>query len=273
MHLSRARRQVVTRKTQFVGQFRLSSPNPRPAPAFSPTLNMKGTLYMRHKTTHQFLTAAAGFLLPALVFGQSFDPRIRADFFAGFNGDAKAMERGLSAAEEIIRGGSPLAAEALAWHGSGLLSQAGEKFAHNDFEAGGALWEKALAEMDEAGKRQPDNPAVLIPRAATWFAASRLSPPTMGKPILKKALADYEHVYDLQRVFFDRLDGHMRGELLFGLADGYARDGNQEKARFYFEKLAAVGTESGHLEQAQHYLNGEKYTVTGVGCVGCHVKP
>jgi hypothetical protein len=220
----------------------------------------------------RFVTVAAGVILaPALIFGQNFDPRIRADFFAGFAGDAKAMERGLAAAEDLIHSDSTVAAEALSWHGSGLLAQAGAKFGRGDYQAGGELWGKAVAEMDEAGKRQPDNPAVLIPSAAAMFAASRFSPPQMGKPILQKALADYEHVFDLQKGFFDRLSGHMRGELLFGLADGYSRDGNAEKARFYFEKLAAVGAESGHLEQAQLYLKGEKYTVNGIGCVGCHV--
>lgn len=228
---------------------------------------------LNKQNAHRFVAGVAGvLLLPAFVFGQNFDSAIRADFFAGFNGDTKAMERGLAAAEEIIRGGSPLVAEALAWHGAGLLSEAGRKFNERDYQAGGELWSKAIVEMDEAGNRQPDNPAVLIPRAAAWFAASRLSPPDMGRPILRKALADYEHVYDLQKGFFDRLGAHMRGELLFGLADGYAREGNEEKARAYFEKLAAVGAESGHLDQAQKFLKGDKYEVAGVGCVGCHVE-
>jgi hypothetical protein len=46
--------------------------------------------------------------------------------------------------------------------------------------------------------------------------------------------------------------------------------GNAEKARAYFEKLAAIGPESGHLEQATQYLDGQKYTVRGAGCAGCH---
>jgi hypothetical protein len=75
----------------------------------------------------------------------------------------------------------------------------------------------------------------------------------------------------LQRAHFDRLGIHPRSELLFGLADGYSRAGDAEKARVYFEKLAALGSQSGHLEQAKLYLAGDKYTVRGVGCVGCHV--
>ena len=100
-------------------------------------------------------------------------------------------------------------------------------------------------------------------------AASRNRLPN-GAPILKKAFADYEHVYQLQPAIFDRLGTHPRSELLFGLADGYARDGNAEKARLYFTKLAALGPQSGHQQQADLYLKGEKYTVTGIGCAGCH---
>jgi hypothetical protein len=62
----------------------------------------------------------------------------------------------------------------------------------------------------------------------------------------------------------------MRSQLLFGLADGYARTGDTAKARDFFGKLDALGPESGHQQQAQSYLKGEQYTVPGAGCVGCH---
>ena len=111
---------------------------------------------------------------------------------------------------------------------------------------------------------------MLIPRAAAWFAASRAAPPEMAQPVLAKALADYETVYELQKAYFDKLDIHMRSELLFGLADGYSRKGDAGKAREWFTKLQALGPKSGHQEQADLFLNGEKYVVRGIGCAGCH---
>jgi tetratricopeptide (TPR) repeat protein len=215
---------------------------------------------------------AAVALLPvaALLSAAGFDFKVRNDFFAGFAGDQAAFERAMTESRKAIENDPGSAAEAKAWHGSGLLFEAGRKFQQGDLNEGSRLWDLAINEMDEAGTAAPDNPAVLIPRAATWFAASRNTPPELGKPILEKALADYEHVYDLQKGFFDRLDIHMRSELLFGLADGYARDENPGKARAFFEKVAALGPQGGHYEQARQYLNGEKYTVKGLGCVGCH---
>jgi tetratricopeptide (TPR) repeat protein len=211
-------------------------------------------------------------LLPvSALFGAGhFDDKVRDDFFAGLRGDRAALERAMAEAEAAIDNDPHFAAEAKAWHGTGLLFQSGQKFQQGDLAVAGQLWDQAIREMDEAGKSEPDNPAVLIPRAAAWFTASRTTPPEMGKPVLEKALADYEHVYDLQKGFFDRLDIHNRSELLFGLADGYARDDQPEKARAWFEKIVTLGPQGGHYEQARQYLNGEKYSVTGIGCAGCH---
>jgi hypothetical protein len=97
---------------------------------------------------------------------------------------------------------------------------------------------------------EPDNPAVLIPRAAGRCTASRTAPSLMAAPVLRQAVADYEREYDLQRGYYDRLNMHMRSQLPFGLADGYARTGDTTKARDFFEKIDALGPESGHRQQA-----------------------
>ena len=211
----------------------------------------------------------------ALVFSPAihaahFDDKVRADFFAGFAGDKDAMERAMQVSGKAIADDPKDSAEAMAWHGGGLMVLSGQKFQQGDFAAGGELWARAVAEMDKAGTLEPDNPGVLIPRAAVWFAASRQVPPERGRPLVEKAVADYEHVYEMQKTYFDTLDVHMRSELLFGLADGYKRNGNQDKAKFYFERLAAIGSASGHFDQAKQFLNGENYAIVGIGCVGCH---
>lgn len=225
---------------------------------------------MVHK---RILTLSIALLPLAALFAASrFDLKVRNDFFAGFAGDQAALDRAMAASEEAMASDPQAAAEAKSWHGAGLLLLAGRKFQQGDTVSGNQLWVTAIREMDEAGQMEPDNPGVLIPRAAAWFTASRSAPPAMGTPLLTRALADYEHVYDLQKTYFDRLGVHPRSELLFGLADGYARKGNSDKARVYFEKLDGLGPQSGHQQQAELYLKGEKYTVTGLGCAGCHTE-
>ena len=217
------------------------------------------------------LVAAALLLAqPLFLRASKFDYKVRQDFFAGFAGNQEAFDRAMKNAELAIAESPSESAEALAWHGAGLLLLSGPKFAAGDIATGIQLWTKANDEMKKAGELEPKNPGVLIPRAASWFAASRQAPEEMGAPILAQALADYETVYELQKTYFDKLDIHMQSELLFGLADGYARKKDAAKAREYFEKLAALGPKSGHQEQAQLFLKGEQYAVKGVGCVGCH---
>lgn len=203
-----------------------------------------------------------------------FDDKVRNDFFSGFFGNQAALERGLKVTEEVINSGlaekSPDLAEALAWHGSGLMFLSGQKFRTGDIAGGTELWIKGNEEMDRAGTLAPDNVGVLIPRASVWFAASREAPPAQGRPLLIKAIADYERVFEIQKSYFDKLGMHPRSELLFGIADGYARTGNPEKAKEYFKLLAELGPASGHLEQANAYLSGASYKIRGAACVGCH---
>ena len=121
----------------------------------------------------------------------------------------------------------------MAWHGAGLLLLSGRSFLQGDVARGAELWSKALLEMDEAGKREPDNPADAGFRAPPrWFAAFPQRASGYGPAAARKALADYEHVAGMQKTYFDSLNIHMRSELLFGMADGWARNGDAvEKAR------------------------------------------
>ena len=114
---------------------------------------------------------------------------------------------------------------------------------------------------------------MLIPRGAALLAATRGMPP--GEParkLLMLGLMDHEKVYALQKPIFDTLSGHARGELLFGLAEGYVRAGNEAKAREYFQKLAAVGPVSGHEAEAKTWLETGKIDSKNARCVGCHAK-
>ncbi len=214
-------------------------------------------------------TLALAALVPAAL-AAGFDDAVRAQFFSGFFGDGAALEKAMTSAEAVIAANSADTPEALAWHGGGLMVQSGARFRAGDAAGAGELWARGLGEMEKAGELAPKNPAVLIPRAAIWFGVSRQAPPDRARPLLEKAIADYELVYHIQESYFDTLNNHMKSQLLFGLADGYNRAGNAQKAKFYFEKLAALGSGVDHADQARKYLAGETYTVSGPGCGGCH---
>ena len=86
-------------------------------------------------------------------------------------------------------------------------------------------------------------------------------------------VGDYEKTLSIQTAAgsFATLGDHPRGELLFGLAEGYSRLGNASKARRYFDRLIAEASTSGHAPDAKEWLaTGILPKTTGLGCVGCH---
>lgn len=206
----------------------------------------------------------------ALFAQERFDMTVRNDFFAGFAGNRAALERGMKKCEEILAA-NPKHAEAMVWHGSGIFFESGQAARNQDYPKASELYQRGLDEMSAAVALAPENVAVLIPRGATLLTASHSIPGDNGKELLKTGLAVYEKVYQLQRSYFDTLPGHASGELLFGLAEGYRRLGDEAHAREWFQKLAGIGDpENGHLQQAKDYLQSGKLDGPAT-CVGCHV--
>ena len=203
---------------------------------------------------------------------QRFDMAVRADFFAGFGGDEARLARGMEVCERTLAD-NPKHAEAMVWHGSGLAFQAGMAFQKGDMKTGGELWGRGMAEMDASVALEPENVAVLIPRGAVLLQATMNMPGEMGRPLLEKAVGDYEKTLAIQTASgsFNTLGDHPKGELLFGLAEGYSRLGQAEKARLYFDRLINDAASSGHAPQAKEWLaTGTLPKGTALGCVGCH---
>ena len=195
---------------------------------------------------------------------------VRADMFAGLAGDSARFATAMEACAQMLAR-DPKHPEALVWHGSGLFFQAGQAFQKGDMARGGPLWERGLAEMNAAVALAPDALPVIIPRGAVLLQASRFLPPEMARPLLETALRDYEHVLELQKSYFHTLGDHPKGELLFGLADGYARLGENVKARVYFERLIADAPGSGQAPRGRAWLEtGVVPEARGLGCFGCH---
>ena len=212
----------------------------------------------------------AVFELAAPASAQRFDMAVRADFFAGYAGDEARLQKAMALCESILAD-NPNHPEALVWHGSGLLFQAGRAFRAGDAQRGMQLFQTGLKQMNDAVSLAPDDVAVLIPRGAVLLAATANMDPVQARPLVEQAVADYEQVLSIQAPYFDTLGDHPRGELLFGLAEGSARLGRLDKARMYFERLVKDAPMSGQNPRAQEWLEtGSVPKVPGIGCVGCH---
>jgi tetratricopeptide (TPR) repeat protein len=207
----------------------------------------------------------------ALQRTDRFDYLVRADFFAGIAGDAARLDKAIELCERTLAD-NPKHAEAMVWHGAALLVRAGQAFQKGDMAAGGPLYDRGLKEMNEAVTLAPDNPGVLVPRGATLLEATRGMPPDMARPLLESAVANYEQVLEVQAPYFNTLGDHAKGELLFGLAEGSARLGRQDRARAYFERLIADAPSSGQAPRAKQWIaTGVVPKAAGAAnCVGCH---
>jgi len=204
-----------------------------------------------------------------------FHDLVRDDFFAGLRGDHEAFERAMKLCQETL-GKNPQHAQAMVWHGSGLLFLSGQAFQANDIAKGLDRWQDGLKEMDDAVALEPDNLAVLIPRGASLLAASRYDPdPAAAKELLKTGVADYEKVLQLQKPYFQELSVHDKGELLSGLADGWYRLGDLNKSRAYWQQITKDCARSAYAQRASQWLKTRddaalQQKSKNLSCIGCH---
>jgi tetratricopeptide (TPR) repeat protein len=217
------------------------------------------------------LAAAVGYASqPDPANLQRFDYLVRADFFAGAAGDEARLARAIELCEQALVA-NPNHAEAHVWHGAALLVRAGRAFQRGDMSTGGPLFDRGIKEMNDAVALAPDNPGVLIPRGAVLLVATRNMAPPIARPLLESAVQNYEHVLEIQASRFATLGDHAKGELLFGLAEGWSRLGDSDKARRYFERLIADAPTSGQAPKARAWIeSGTIPKASGTQCVGCH---
>jgi hypothetical protein len=89
--------------------------------------------------------------------------------------------------------------------------------------------------------------------------------------LINQGLVDFEHTLEVQKPYFDTLGTHPRGELLIGLADGYARLGKNDQATAYFERIRAALPGTPYAASADKWLATKSLTPREGGCLGCHV--
>ena len=202
---------------------------------------------------------------------ERFDMRVRNDFFAGFAGNQEALDRAMKLCEEELAK-NPGDAAALVWHGSGVFFESRNYFRSGDRAKGVEFWERGLGEMDKAVKMGPDSLSVRIPRGAVLLTAARVLPDAdRARPLVEKGVGDFEHALEIQKPYFDTLGTHQRGELLIGLADGYARLGKDDQAAAFFERIRTALPGTAYAASAEKWLATKTLAPREAGCLGCHV--
>jgi hypothetical protein len=149
---------------------------------------------MKRQATLLFVCAAL------LVAQDRFDLIVRDDFFAGMFGDTARLDKGMRYTEEVLRR-NPRHAQALVWHGGGLVTRAGNAWTAGNDALGRRLWKQGTAEMDRARALAPKDIGVKIGRSALLIGMAQAGwDPTdrRARALLQSAVEDYELVYAAQ---------------------------------------------------------------------------
>jgi hypothetical protein len=201
-----------------------------------------------------------------------FDNLVRDDFYAGFQGDAEALQRGMSSCEKALAR-DPKNADALVWHGSGLIFRSGEPSQRGDYAAAAGLWDKGMAEMDAAVALEPRSVTVLLARAATLESAAPYGAwrPGQVETMWQKAGSDYAATLKLQAGYWDKLSTHARGELLNGLALSWVHRGDPAQADRVFRRVVDELPKTRYSAAAREWLaRPAPAPDRNFICVGCH---
>ena len=198
-----------------------------------------------------------------------FDEIVRADFFSGFRGDAARLERGMKLCEDELAT-NPTNADALVWHGAGLMFLAGQAARQQDFATAAERARRGRAEVDRADQLAPDSLSVMLVRAVVLNAsAPNVRDQAQGRMMQQDAVAGFEKALAIQTPYLDRLSEHSRGELLAGLAEGWSRLGETERARGYLERIVKEMPNTRYQARARAWLEDGPQSGP-LTCLTCH---
>ncbi len=200
------------------------------------------------------------------------EERVRDDFFRGFDGDSAALDRGMTVCEGVLAH-KPDDAEALVWHGAGLVFRSAPRFERGDIQGGLALWNKGLAEMNRAVSLSPSEIGVRVPRGSVLLAVYRFDPePASQQELLRAGIEDYQVSLRAHDSRQDVLSVHARGELLMGLGEGFHHLGDAGQASEHFKRVIQELPRTPYAESASRWLSA-KQPATDLAsgtCQGCH---
>jgi len=218
-------------------------------------------------------------LLTSVLFAQtSLDIRTAGmDLLGALSGDTEKFERGMRTLEGLLAK-NPNDPAVKVLYGNGIFARSGLAFQKGDVQAATKLWQQSMNEMAHAVQSAPNNIFVRARRGVVLISASRSGsmPEAMAKPLIQSAVEDFETVLEIREMeqTLAQRSTHQRGELLTGIAEGWSRLGNPDKARSYFERITRDLKGTVYEQKAKAWLEDkpEAKTAEYFACSGCHVE-
>jgi hypothetical protein len=147
---------------------------------------------------------------------------------------------------------------------------AGQAARQQDFATAGERARRGRAELDRADEIAPDSLSVMLVRAVVLNAsAPNVRDQAQARTMQQAAIAGFEKALAIQTPYLDRLSEHSRGELLAGLAEGWSRLGEAERARGYLERIVKELPNTRYQTRARAWLEDGPQSGP-LTCLTCH---
>ena len=223
------------------------------------------------------LSVMVGLLLAGGLLAQAAEDirTVSADMFGALTGDMERFERGMRTLEALVAK-NPGDPRLKVLYGTGLFARSGAAFQKGDAPNAMQLWQRSIDAMAQAVQMAPNDVFVRGRRGVVLISASRAMPAAMAAPLTQLAVEDFGKVLEIrekEQTLSER-SLHQRGELLTGLADGWSRLGDREKARGLFERITRDLKGTIYEQKAQAWLDDkpEARAAEYFACSGCHVE-
>lgn len=186
---------------------------------------------------------------------RAFEHEVFGDFVQAAGGDDEARKRLIAACERAISANAEHA-EAIAWRGAVKMFEAGEASSSGDFRAAMNHVTAALTDLERARTLEPENPGVRMVAANMLLNLAKNHPiESMASGYAKQGIEDAKAALSKLYDNWDKQPADVKGQLLMGVAEGYAKLGKTVEARDWCNRVLGAVPGTTWAEQAQAWID------------------
>lgn len=186
---------------------------------------------------------------------RAFEREVLGDFVQAAEGNDEARKRLIATCERAISADAEHA-EAIAWRGAGKMFEAGAASSSGDFGAAMSHVTAALTDLERARTLEPENPGVRIVAANMLLNLAKNHPiESMATGYARQGIEDAKAALSKLYDNWDKQPADVKGQLLMGVAEGYAKLGKTVEARDWCNRVLGAVPGTSWAERAQAWID------------------
>ncbi len=185
---------------------------------------------------------------------RAFERQVFADFVKAAQGDEEARQRLIAECERALEVDAEHA-EAIAWRGAARMFEAGKASSSGDFRAAMNHTNTSLADLNRARELEPENPGVRMVAANMLLSLAKHHPiENMASGYARQGIEDAQVALAKLQANWDKQPAEVKGQLLLGVAEAFAKLGEATKARDWFNRVIGAVPGTTWAQQAQAWI-------------------